>query len=432
MSIKHLPRRLAALALLAGLLAGCTASAPHFDLSSLWHAPAQEPPAPALEVFAWHASPDDDAQLQTLIAAVGELNPGVIITLTIAPDYEASLAEALASPTPPDIFLTTGDALPELAAAGIVAPIAPAWLDPRRYQPAALAGVSLAGQPYCFPHSLHTFALAYNPALFDRFELALPDQTWTWQELSAAAEAATDHDNGLYGLVLAPDLVRWLPFYLQAGGALPAPAPGAPRFDEGAARQASDLIAGLFAAGYAVEPLDLESSWAGEAFGKGRAAMTIEGSWLLPFLADAFPDFDYGLTDLPAGPADEANVALVTCLAVNQTSPHRDLALQLAVQLAAPEVLPQWTGDGRDMPVFAAEGQAWLSNHPQALPFYRGMDGAEIWRFGPNTRSSLESFTAALRLVAEEELEPAEFWPYLLRNGAFASTGGEPEAVPIP
>ncbi len=432
MSIKYLPRRLAALTLLAGLLAGCTASAPHFDLSSLWRAQAQEPPTPALEVFAWHASADDDLQLEALVAAIDKLNPGVAISLTIAPDYEASLTEALASPTSPDVFLTTGAALPELAAAGVVAPIAPAWLDPRHYQTAALDGVSLAGQPYCFPHSVHTFALAYNPALFDRFELSLPDQHWTWQELRVAAETATDPDNGLYGLVLAPDLVRWLPFYLQAGGALPAPSPGAPRFDEGAARQASDLIAGLFAAGSAVEPLDLESSWAGEAFGKGRAAMTIEGSWLLPFLSNAFPDFDYGLTDLPAGPAGKANVALVTCLAVNQTSPNRDLALQLAVQLAAPEVLPQWTGAGRDMPVFAAEGQAWLSNHPQAAPYYRGLDDAEIWRFGPSTRSSLESFTAALRLVAEVELEPAEFWPYLLRNGAFASTGGEPEAVPIP
>ena len=330
MSIKNLPWLWAVLALVAGLLGACAAPLSSFDLSSLWKPPAQAPRLPALEVMAWPVSASADAALQEIVESLDELNPGLDITLTFASEYETSLAAALDSPDAPDVFLTTSASLPELAAANVVAPIPTPWLEPSRYLPAALDGVSLSGLPYCFPHTVQTLTLAYNPELFDRFDIALPHEDWTWQDLAAAAATATDANNGIYGLVLAPDLLRWLPFYLQAGGALAATGTGAPQFDDGPARQASDLFAGLFVAGHAVEPIDLESSWAGEAFGKGRAAMTIEGSWLVPFLAGAFPDLDYGLTDLPAGPSGEATVALVTCIAVNEGSSERDLAMQLA------------------------------------------------------------------------------------------------------
>ncbi len=381
-------------------------------------------------MLAWPASPADDAALKEIVGTIDELNPGLTITLTLAADYEPALAAALTSDSPPDIFLTTAAALPELVDAGVVAPLSPNWLDPQAYQPVVLDGVSLGGDPYCFPHTVHTLALAYNPALFDRVGLAHPHQNWTWQDLIAAAEAATDADNGLYGLVIAPDLLRWLPFYLQAGGPLPVGI-GALRFEDEAARQAAEAFAGLFAAGYAVEPIDVESSWAGEAFGKGRAAMTIEGSWLPPYLAAVFPQLDYGLTDLPAGPSGEASVALVTCIAVSQDSPHGALAAQLAVQLAAAEVLPRWTGGDQNMPVFTAQGQAWLSQHPQAAPFYRGLTGAHVWRFGPGVRTGLEEFSAALRLVSAGDLEAAEFWPYLVRNGVVSPLRAEPEVVPV-
>jgi len=429
-TIKLPALRLVVLAFAAAWFSACTAPFSGLDLGRWWNAQAQEDVVPALEVFAWPASPSDDAALEQILASIDELNPGLVITLTLAADYEPTLAAALVSDSPPDIFLTTAAALPELVDAGVVAPIGPNWLDPQIYQPVALEGVSLRGVPYCFPHTVHTLALAYNPALFDRAELAHPHQNWTWQDLAAAAEAATDANNGLYGMVLAPDLLRWLPFYLQAGGALPGDT-GALRFHDEPARQAAELVAGLFAEGYAVEPIDIESSWAGEAFGKDRAAMTIEGSWLVPYLASAFPRFDYGLTDLPAGPSGKASVALVTCLAVNQDSPRRDLAMQLTVQLAAAEVLPQWTGGEQHMPVFAAQGQAWLSQHPQAAPFYRGLTSARVWRFGPGVRADLDGFSSALRLVAAGDLEAAEFWPYLERNGIVSPLRAEPEVVPV-
>lgn len=417
---------------MAALLSACAAQFPDLDLSSLWKPQAQTTSVSGLEVMVWPASPEEDAALQEVIGSIDELNPGLQITLTLTADYERQLAERLESSSPPDVFLVTGSALPELAQSGFVAPLHADWLKPEQYNRVALEGVSLQGKPYCFPHTLHTFALAYNPSLFDRAGIAHPTANWTWQDFSSAAEATTDADNGVFGAVLAPDLARWLPFYLQAGGRLTSPGPGALRFDESPARQASDLLAGLFASGYAAEPADLDSSWAGEAFGRSKAAMTIEGSWIVPYLDAEFPNLDYGIVSLPTGPAGPASIAMVTCIAVSETGRNHDLALQLAVQLANAEVLSRWTGPDDTLPVFAGQNQDWLSQRPKAAPFLRALDHASVWRFGPQTRTNLDAYTSALRLVAEEELEASELWTYLVRNGVVAPATGEPEVVPVP
>ena len=423
---------LVALTLMAGLLGACATPFSNLKLSELWRPQAQTTSVFGLEVLVWPSSGEEDTALREIVSSIDDLNPGLQITLTFAAEYERELANSLESPSPPDVFLITGAALPQLAEAGFVASLPATWLDPVQYNQLALEGASLDGRPHCFPHTLHTYALAYNPALLDRVGVAHPSANWTWQDFTTAAEAATDSDNGIFGAALSPDLARWLPFYLQAGGRLISPDSGALRFDEQPARQASDLLAGLFAAGYAAEPADLESSWAGEAFGRGKAAMTVEGSWLVPFLDAEFPSLDYGIAPLPAGPAGTASIAMVTCIAVNEAGPNRDLALQLAVQLANAEVLSRWAAPDHTLPVFANQNQDWLSRRPKAAPFLRALDYSSIWRFGPQKRSSLDAFTSALRLVADGELDASEFWPYLVRNGVVAPITGEPEVVPVP
>ena len=53
------------------------------------------------------------------------------------------------------------------------------------------------------------------------------------------------------------------------------------------------------------------------------------------------------------------------------------------------------------------------------------------WRFGPGVRTGLDDFSSALRLVSAGDLEAAEFWPYLVRNGVVSPLRAEPEVVPV-
>ena len=49
---------------------------------------------------------------------------------------------------------------------------------------------------------------------------------------------------------------------------------------------------------------DLGAGWGGEAFGKGLAAMTIEGNWITGAMQADFPNIKYKVVELPKGPAD--------------------------------------------------------------------------------------------------------------------------------
>src|SRR5678815_376181 len=115
------------------------------------------------------------------------------------------------------------------------------------------------------------------------------------------------------------------------------------------ALEALNFYVGLVRDGFAAQPSDLDSGWPGEAFGKGRAAMTIEGNWIVPFLHDQFPDLNYGISELPAGPAGQATMAFTVCYAVPADAAHPEASLKLVDYLTGAEGMKTWTDLGLAM-----------------------------------------------------------------------------------
>ena len=82
------------------------------------------------------------------------------------------------------------------------------------------------------------------------------------------------------------------------------------------AKTALDYYTGLLVDGSAVTPDKVDSGWNGEAFGKEKVAMTVEGNWIVPYLKNDFPDVEYAIAELPAGPQGKATMAFTVCYAV--------------------------------------------------------------------------------------------------------------------
>ena len=79
----------------------------------------------------------------------------------------------------------------------------------------------------------------------------------------------------------------------------------------------------------------VDTGWGGEAFGKGKAAMTIEGNWLTGAMKADFPDVKYTVVPLPAGPAGKGTLAFSQCWGVAQDSAHRAAAVDLVKYLTS-------------------------------------------------------------------------------------------------
>jgi multiple sugar transport system substrate-binding protein len=325
-----------------------------------------------ISVLGWTGSEAENNQLQQAISAFEQAHPTSPVAGSLIPDYSVALNDELASATPPDLFLVYSHQLADLVKEGKILPIPPNYPVANAIAPNLAAGIQVDGQNYCFPRDVAVLVLFYNPALFDRGQAPYPQNTWGWAEFRAALDATGDMNNGFYGLVEDYDLSRFLPFLLQSN-------------KDNDLWQGDDALTALeyYMAFYndevATIPARLDSTWNGEAFGKGHAAMTIEGNWLVGYLANQFPSLTYATAELPTGPTGRGTTAFISCWVVNAKSQNRAAALELAAFLTSPEQITAWADVSGNLPPTLDRAAAWVANHPKYATFGTAMAYAAPW-----------------------------------------------------
>ena len=375
-----------------------TEAAPATEEAAATEAAAAAPAAAgALQLMGWASSDAENTRLQEIVDKWNAANPDSTVQLNLVPDYDTKLQTALAGGSPPDIFYIDSFKLPDLVAAKAVAPIGDKLTNPDDFYPSMRNAFTVDGTFYCPPKDFSTLALEYNKDLFDAAGVAYPTADWTWDDLRAAAEQLTNKDNGTYGMVLSPDFARLIAFIYQGGGAVTDEGFTKMTLDSDAVKQATDFYINLVADGFAAQPSDLDSGWAGEAFGKGKAAMAMEGNWIVPFLKDQYPDIKYGVAELPAGSAGKATMAFTVCYGIPANGKNNDKALKVVDYLTGAEGMKAWTDLGLAMPTRASLAEGWLAQYPDLKPFIAGADYAHKWQFRPGFQDVLDAFNAGLQ-----------------------------------
>lgn len=410
------------------MLTAC--SMPQVEIPRFWpFNQAQTTPTPAprpVTVLGPIGSQDENAAIQSAIASFEAANPNWPVQGALALDYAAQLEQALLDGEPPDVFMAAANELASLVAKQIIAPVPAAYPVGDNVPPNLVDALAVDGTPYCYPRNVATLALFYNPALFDRAEIAYPANGWGWADLRAAADATTDANFDIYGMVVAPDISRIHPFLLQASTD--------PDVWEGAdALQAIEYFLDFYHQGFAVTPVTLDSTWNGEAFGRGRAAMTIEGNWLIPYLAAEFPDLDYGVVELPAGPARRGSTAFVSCWVTSQTAENPDAAQALAAALSR---AAQDAAIEEIMPLSLEQATSWVGSHPAYVPFVNALAYASPWQGHANFQYDVAAINRSIQQWIDDEATTPDVMALLPRLGVTSVTTDtltDPlEALPTP
>ncbi|MBP7592959.1 MAG: ABC transporter substrate-binding protein [Chloroflexi bacterium] len=363
-------------------------------------APVAEAPAAdvvQLQLMGWASSDAENIRLQEMIDNFNAANSDVQANLLLVPDYDTKLQTSLAGGAPPDVFYIDSFKLPDFVAANAIAPLGDKLENVDDFYPNLREAFTLDGTFYCPPKDFSTLALEYNKDMFDAAGLEYPTADWTWDDLRAAAEALTDSDNGVYGMVLSADMARWIAFLYQADGAVTNADFTAMTLDSPAAQEAMDFYVGLVQDGYAAQPADLDSGWPGEAFGKQQAAMSMEGNWIISYLNDQFPDVNFGVTELPAGPGGDATMSFTVCYGVPANAAHMDASVRLVNFLTGPDGMKAWTDLGLAMPTRASLRDGWLEKYPDLEPFLNGADYAYPWQFRPGFQDVLDTVNSGLQ-----------------------------------
>jgi len=393
----------AALLLVLLALAGCSLSREQLPLVG----PRPTPTPPYRTVTA--LLPDEPINEQ--IRQYDRERLDLLVDIQTEPAYSARLRAALESDNPPDLVVVDSFAFPDLAAAGLLLAPGDRLLPPDDFYPALAAAFVWQGQRYCLPREARSLALIYNSGQFAKAELAPPRN---WQEMRAAAAAVTDLNIGSFGLIISPDLSRWLPFLYQAGAAV-IDESGQVVIDSPVAAAAIDFPLTTFRDNFAGQPAETNSSWVGEVLGKGKGGMAVEGNWIVPYLAAEFPDFAYGVAPLPSGPGGRGTVAFTSCYAISARSRNPTDAVALVNWLTSPPIQRMWPADGSRMPPLRSLRDEWLTAFPALAPFLTGLDEAQVWQLPPGYGPFLESFNRGMLTLLAADIETADFLSQMQR-----------------
>lgn len=289
---------------------------------------AQDDEEVTLTLAGWSSSAAEDAALQARLDEFTE-QTGIAVEFVPSSDHRVTMQTAFAAGDYAEVFYIDSSVLPDWVEAGVIDIGEDFIEDQEGFYGSLLDVFTYEGVLYCPPKDFSTMTLQYNKDLFDAAGLDYPTADWTWDDLRAAAEALTNEEEGIIGLVTPPNLERFMPFMYQNGGAI-FDEEGEFVFDSEATMEAIDYYISFAQDGIGGPPSAVDAGWGGEAFGIGRAAMAMEGNWVIQFLLDNYPEVNWGVAELPAGPeGDRASMAFTVCYGVAFDNDYQEESWQL-------------------------------------------------------------------------------------------------------
>jgi multiple sugar transport system substrate-binding protein len=136
--------------------------------------------------------------------------------------------------------------------------------------------------------------------------------------------------------------------------------------------------------------------------------MTIEGNWLVGYLANEFPSLDYGVVELPSGPTGRGTTAFISCWVVNATTDNPTAALELASFLTSPRQTAAWTDASGNLPFTVDQATAWVAGHPDYATFVAALPSATPWTGPAGFIDQAEAVNMGMRMWYNDEMTTPE------------------------
>lgn len=364
--------RLAALTLCGALaLAGCGGSG--FDSATTSQS---NTPSGKLSILIG-SSGDAETKAVSEAVAAWSAQSGVQAEVQAASDLEQQLSQGFAASSPPDLFYLSTDSLAGYAKNGSLEAYGSKLSNKDDFYPSLVENFTYDGQFYCAPKDFSTLALVINTKLWKSAGLTDADLPSTWSELADVAAKLTTKKQ--VGLTFSPEYQRLGVFMAQAGGGLITD--GAATADSEANLTALNWVKEQLGTGNVAFSSTLGAGWGGEAFGKEQAAMVIEGNWITGGLKADYPDVEYRVVELPAGPTGKGTMQFTNCWGMSADSTNKDSARSLVEYLTATEQQLAFSAAFGPMPSIASAATTWSADNAELTAFLSGADYAQ---FPPN------------------------------------------------
>lgn len=306
----------------------------------------------------------DETQAETqelIIGAFQEDYPHISIDVEVIPtDFWTIVKTQIAGGDPPDLMWINVPNFPDLALNDALLPITDLVerdnVDLSPFPQALVDSYTLNGDLYGISKDFDTVGLFYRVDLFDAAGLDHPDETWTWDDLKAAAEALTVGD--VWGYAAGLSLQEFeLNLIRQNGGEVLSADGNHTLFAEPAACEALQFLYGFHTDGTAPDQVTQDASPHWGLFNSGRIAMMQDGSWAARNYADS--EFHIDVAPLPTG-KQRGNTIHGLSWAILSGTEHPEEAWEFLKFLATEEAHRIQAEVGTVIPSYGGLQQVWV------------------------------------------------------------------------
>lgn len=358
----------------------------------------------------WGGNPTENNLVKKYIDDFMKKYPKIKVTQEQIPDaFEDKIKTQMTAGSEPDAMYVSTKLMNFAAPAGRLLDLGPLmskWGVTRdEFVPSLLSPWEYNGKLYGLPKDFGDLVIFYNKKMFTAAGLQPPK---TWDEVRSSAKTLTKGD--AKGISLPDDSARWNAFLFGWGGNVLSPDGKTAVFNDKAAIDSATFYASFQLTDKSSDlPSNLGATWAGDAFGKQKAAMVIEGGWLIPYMKDTYPAVEYGTIALPAGPSKQATLLFTNAWGCAAKTKSPDACFLFVKYMTSKEVQKQVLESGFALPARKdLANDPFFSTHPNEKTLFDSAQFAVPWTFGPHEAKIQEAMSNALGAILLGKSTPKE------------------------
>lgn len=338
-------------------------------------AAAPEKGTVTLTVSGFTSTPAEDALVQKNLQNFEASHPNIKVKWSpISGDYPTKMRANIAGNTVPDVFYLQPSMSSEYISSGKLLNLSPymakSGVKASDYYTALINPfVCTSGTVYGLPKDWDSLGVFYNKQMFQAAGLSTPSANWTWSDLQKDAQKLTKNagsPNSVYGVVLSADLSRWGALLLANGGTVLTKDGSQSTFNNAAGVSTLQYYDSFFKNNTGALPTTVGAPWNGDAFGKGRAAMVMEGGWLIPYMQTTYPSVQYDIAPLPVAPnGKRADLTYTNAWSAYAGTKHPEAAWELIQYMTGATVQESQLNAGFALPTLKSLANApYFASHP--------------------------------------------------------------------
>lgn len=398
-------------------LAACSGGG-GFSQPAATQAPAGGPVALTMMIG---SSGDAETNAVKAATAAWGTKTGNTVQVIAADNLDQQLGQGFAGGTPPDVFYGADTRIGDFAKAGNLYAYGD-QLTNAKFLPSLVQTFTYDGKLQCAPKDYSTLALEINTDLWTKAGLTDADIPKDWASLETVAKKLTS--GTVTGLVIGNDINRGGAFMKQAGGWVISSDGTKMTADTPENLAGLQQIKKMMDAGTLKFNTDTTpaAGWGGEAFGKGIAAMTMEGNWIKGGMQKDYPTLKYKVVEMPTGSAGKGTLSFSNCWAIAAKSKYQAASVDLITFLTSTEQQLAFAKAYGPMPSTEAGIAEFKKQYPADAPFALGGDYGQGAVNAPGMDPVMKAFNSKMATLSKGG-DPKAMLADLQKNGDAALKG---------